>query len=217
MPKPEPQPDTPRHGLLAAGNFIIDHVKTIDAFPEQDMLVNITADTASNGGGPYNVLKDLSELGAPFPLAAAGLVGNDPAGDTILTDLSTHGIDTTAVLRTADAPTSYTDAMTVASTGRRTFFHHRGTNALLGTTHLVPELETSTARLFYLGYLMLLDNLDAIQPDKTTNAATVLAHASSLGFTTVADLVSIDHPDFAASVRPSLPHTDLLFLNEREA
>ena len=129
MPKPEPQPDTPRHGLLAAGNFIIDHVKTIDAFPEQDMLVNITADTASNGGGPYNVLKDLSELGAPFPLAAAGLVGNDPAGDTILTDLSTHGIDTTAVLRTADAPTSYTDAMTVASTGRRTFFHHRGTNA----------------------------------------------------------------------------------------
>ena len=30
-----------RRGILAAGNFIVDQVKIIDAYPEQDTLANI--------------------------------------------------------------------------------------------------------------------------------------------------------------------------------
>jgi sugar/nucleoside kinase (ribokinase family) len=105
-----------RRGLLAAGNWIIDHVKTLDAWPEQDGLVNILAHETGNGGGPYNVLKDLARLRAPFPLAGLGLVGDDDDGRAILADCAAHGIDTARLQITSAAPTSYTDVMTVRGT-----------------------------------------------------------------------------------------------------
>ncbi len=203
-----------RTGILAAGNFIIDHVKVIDAFPEQDMLVNILSETISNGGGPYNLLKDLANLGAPFPLSAAGLIGDDEDGQRILEDCAAHRIDCSA-LKTCHQPTSYTDAMTVADTGRRTFFHHRGANARLSPADI--DLASSDASIFYLGYLMLLDSLDEVRDDGSTGASEVLASASAAGFTTAADLVSVAHPEYRSRVLPALPHVDYLFLNEREA
>ena len=83
-----------RSGILAAGNFIIDYVKLIDAWPEQDMLTNILSETSSNGGGPYNVLKDLAAMGVAYPLEACGLTGTDVNGDWILNDCKAAGIDT---------------------------------------------------------------------------------------------------------------------------
>ena len=66
-----------RRGLLAGGNWIIDHVKLIDGWPPQDSLATILSQSSSNGGAPYNVLKNLSRLGVPYPLSAIGLVGTD--------------------------------------------------------------------------------------------------------------------------------------------
>ena len=105
-----------RTGILAGGNFIIDHVKLIDRYPEQDMLAFIRSETSSNGGGPYNVLKDLAAMLVGYPLEAAGLVGKDANGDWIMRDCAAAGIDTTQLHQTEAAPTSYTDAMTVTST-----------------------------------------------------------------------------------------------------
>ncbi|MDB4467807.1 PfkB family carbohydrate kinase [Verrucomicrobiales bacterium] len=115
-----------RTGLVAAGNFIIDHVKMIDAYPEPEMLTNIRSQSSSNGGGPYNVLKDLAKMEAPFPLEAVGLIGQDAHGDWVVADCEEHGIATWGLKRSAAAATSYTDAMTVVQGGQRTFFHHRG-------------------------------------------------------------------------------------------
>ncbi|MFI5356195.1 MAG: PfkB family carbohydrate kinase [Opitutales bacterium] len=84
-----------RTGLLAAGNWIVDHVKLIDSWPPQDGLVNILAQTRGNGGGPYNVLKALAKLGAPFPLTGLGLLGDDDNGRAIRADCAAHGIDAT--------------------------------------------------------------------------------------------------------------------------
>ena len=75
-----------RSGILAAGNWIRDHVKTVDAWPQEDGLANILDQNTGNGGGPYNLLKDLSRMGAPFPLTAIGLVGDDSDGRAILED-----------------------------------------------------------------------------------------------------------------------------------
>jgi sugar/nucleoside kinase (ribokinase family) len=162
------------------------------------------------------VLKDLAALGAAFPLEAAGLLGEDAGGDWIEADLRAAGVSVRFVRRTAAAPTSYTDAMTVASTGRRTFFHHRGTNALLTPDELAPAIAGSSAKVFYLGYLMLLDALDELV-DGATGAARVLRQARGAGFITAVDMVSIGHPEFRARVLPALPEIDILFLNEREA
>lgn len=208
-------PDSERQGLLAAGNFIIDHVKIIDAYPAPEMLCNIQSKTSSNGGGPYNVLKNLAKMGAAFPLQGLGLLGNDADGAWIRRDCETHGIDASRLVRMPDTDTSYTDAMTVASTGQRTFFHHRGANAILSPAHV--DFKAVTVEWFYLGYLLLLDTLDHIDPEtERTGASVVLERAKQAGLKTVVDLVSVPDPNAESIIRAALPHIDVLFLNEIE-
>src|SRR6516225_8500506 len=96
-----------REGLLAGGNWIIDQVKLIDTYPQPEQLANIREQAQGTGGAPYNVLIDLAKLGAPFPLYAAGLVGKDSLGESILDDCKAHSIDTRHLRATPQAPTSY--------------------------------------------------------------------------------------------------------------
>ena len=211
--------DRNRKGILAAGSFIVDHVKMIDVWPAQDSLVPILSEENSNGGGPYNLSKDLARLFPdehPFPLAVAGRVGDDADGQWILADCQDHGIDTTYLEVTDKAPTSYTDVMTVKSDGRRTFFHQRGANALFSDENL--DFGQIESRIFYLGYLLLLDTLDEIISDGIrTRASIMLENAGSEGLLTVVDLVSAEGGNFGEIVSPSLPYTDVLLTNEFEA
>lgn len=211
-----PVVDSPmRTGILACGNFIIDHVKIISAWPEQDMLADIRRETSSNGGGPYNILKDLAAMQVGYPLEAAGLVGDDANGQWIRRDCEAAGINTSQLSVTQEAPTSYTDAMTVEATGRRTFFHQRGANAALIPARVQPA--NSQARLFHLAYLMLLDSLDVLRADGSTGAAELLAQARAAGLSTSVDIVSTENPQFASIAAAALPHTDHLIINEVEA
>jgi sugar/nucleoside kinase (ribokinase family) len=210
-----PEAPSARRGLLAAGNFIIDHVKIIDYFPAEETLATILSQSSHNGGGPYNVLKDLAKMGAEFPLEAAGLLGNDDNARWIIQDCLRHGIGAGHLRQSADHATSYTDAFTVQSTGRRTFFHQPGANAHLAPGHF--DFSPGGFRIFYLGYLMLLDTLDAIGADGRTGASRVLESAKQSGMRTVVDLVSKKHPIYAESVAASLPWVDCLILNEIEA
>jgi sugar/nucleoside kinase (ribokinase family) len=204
-----------RAGILAGGNWIVDHVKILNTWPTQDSLATILSESASNGGAPYNVLKDLARLGAPFPLSGVGLIGADAFGDRILDDCRAHQIDVTQLHRTSEQPTSYCDVMTVQTTGRRTFFHRRGANALLGPEHF--DFERSTARLFHLGYLLLLDRLDAFDADGTTGATQVLRKARAAGLRTSLDCVSDNSDRFLPVAKPALPHVDYFFANDFEA
>lgn len=204
-----------RSGILAAGNFIVDKVKTIDVYPAQDCLANIQAVDTCNGGGPFNLLVDLAHMECGFPLSAAGLVSElDDEGRYVRSFLEERGVDTSMLGTTDQARTSYTDVMSVADTGRRTFFHYRGANALLGPDHL--RLEGSNAKLFYLGYLLLLDGLDKVE-DGETGAAVVLNRARELGMVTAVDCVSEDSHRFREVVLPALHHSDIVFMNEIEA
>ncbi len=204
-----------RSGVLAGGNWIVDRVKMIDAWPSQDALANISGETISNGGGPYNVLKDLAKLGAPFPLEAAGRVGDDPDGNWILEDCARHGIATHQLHRDPQLPTAYTDVMTVAGTGRRTFFHQRGANAALGLNDF--DFKNARAAIFYLGYLLLLDRLDRMGKGGRPLAASVLARARKAGMRTVIDTVSEEGSRFASVILPCLPEVDACIMNEFEA
>jgi sugar/nucleoside kinase (ribokinase family) len=204
-----------RRGVLAGGNFLVDHVKVIDDWPEQDTLASILSQSASNGGGPYNVLKDLAVLDPGIPLSAMCLLGDDAGGRWILDDCAEAGIDTSGVTVTSAAPTSYTDAMTVRDTGRRTFFHQRGANALLDVQHF--DFTRTSARIFHLGYLMLMDKLDVVQPDRSTGAARLLASARQHGLIATVDCVSVAHPDVRTIALAALREADVLFVNEFEA
>ena len=206
---------TSRDGILAAGTFVLDQVKTIDAWPDEDMLANIMSEVTSNGGGPYNVLKDLQALGASFRLEAAGLLGEDANAQWIRTDCSTHDIDTAQLQSTDAAPTSYTDAMCVAEDGRRTFFHQRGANSLFSPEHI--DLASSSSKIFLLGYLLLLKAMDHIDTDRRTGASRLLEEARTLGFITAVETVSAPNKQYREVAIASLHQADLFFLNEVEA
>jgi sugar/nucleoside kinase (ribokinase family) len=204
-----------RRGLLAAGNWIIDLVKMIDVYPQPEQLANIRSQSQGTGGAPYNVLIDLAHTGVPFPLFAAGLVGQDALGEHILATCREHKIDVQRLRITPKAPTSYTDVMTEQGHGRRTFFHARGANALWRGDDL--DFNKLNVRIFHLGYLLLLDALDQPDPRFGTKAAQLLAQAQAAGVKTCADVVSEDSDRFARIVNPALKHVDYCILNEIEA
>jgi sugar/nucleoside kinase (ribokinase family) len=205
----------PRRGILAGGNWIIDQVKIIDVYPQPEQLGNILGQSQGTGGGPYNMLIDLAKSGVPFPLFGAGLVGKDALGQQILADCRAHKIDTRCLGQTPEAPTSYTDVMTVKASGRRTFFHARGANALWHGENL--DFKKTKARIFHLAYLLLLDALDEDDAKFGTKAARLLAAAQAAGLKTSVDVVSEDSDRFAKIVTPALKHMDYCILNEIEA
>jgi sugar/nucleoside kinase (ribokinase family) len=205
-----------RKGICCGGNWIVDEVKLIEAWPEQDSLVSILHEETGTGGAAYNVLMDLRRMDSRIPLEAVGVLGTDPNGDKIAADIRKNRIKPVGIVRTDKRPTSRTDVMTVASTARRTFFHNRGTNALLDTKHF--DFSAIRAEYLHIGYALLLDRLDG--PDKRfgTRMARLLASAKKSGLKTSLDVVT-DHDAarFRAIVLPSLRFTDVLVLNEIEA
>ena len=148
-------------------------------------------------------------------MSGAGLVGRDALGTHILNDCAAHGVNTKFLRQTAEASTSYTDVFTVQKTGQRTFFHARGANALWDAKDL--DFTKTKARLFHLGYLLLLDRLDVVAKDGTTLAAKVLAVAQAAGLKTSIDVVSEASDRFKAVVTTSLKHVDFAVMNEYEA
>ena len=105
--------------------------------------------------------------------------------------------------------------MTVVQGGQRTFFHHRGANAVFGQADI--DLESSRAKWFYLGYLLLLDQMDALDSEGQTEASRVLERAQTAGMQTVVDFVSVPDERIRAITAASLPYVNLLFINEIEA
>ena len=204
-----------RTGIIAGGNFIRDYTRVIDDYPDQETLANILSLDSSNGGAAYNVLKNLSIMGARFPLTGIGMIGNDDAGKEILNDCAAHHIITSGLIKSRQAGTSFTDVMVVKKTGKRTFFHYRGANALLAPEHF--DFSQYNAKFFHLGYILLLDTLDTFDSEGRTLASRLLEKASRSGLIVSVDLVSVNNTNFENIVLPSLPYIDYLFLNEIEA
>ncbi len=206
---------TKRTGIAVAGNWIIDHVKILDTWPAEGTLANILSEGRGTGGAPYNVAVDLHTLDPSLPIECIGLIGRDSDGEFILGHMRALGCDTRQLRQTRAAPTSYTDVMTVQGTGNRTFFHNRGTNALFSIQHI--NFDAVRSRIFHLGYLLLLDQLDKSDPEFRTVAARLLCELRKRGIKTSVDVVSEDSRRFERIVNPALPHMDYLILNEIEA
>lgn len=193
----------------------MDQVKIIDALPEPESLANILDQNEGTGGSPFNVLLDLAKLPAPFPLVAAGRVGKDAVGKKILDLCKRHKIDCRYLKADGTHPTSYTDVMTVQATGQRTFFHNRGANAVWTGEDI--DFNKTQAKIFHLGYLLLLDSLDARDKKYGTRAGALLAKARAAGLKTSIDTVSENSDRFKEIVIPALQHADYCIVNEYEA
>ena len=201
-------------GIACLGNLIVDVIKEIDGYPALGELASIAGVSYATGGLAANCLLDLAKMDPSLPLTAAGLVGADGYGDYIVNELDAAGIDTRHVGRHADLPTSFTDVMSLRG-GERSFFHCRGANAAFGPAHI--PLDEISADILHFGYILLLDALDAPDPDCGTVLARVLAGARARGVKTSIDVVSEQGGRFAQCVVPALRYTDYCVINEIEA
>ena len=200
--------------VVLAGNIIVDNVKTITAWPEKGMLVPITSMSRSPGGAVSNSGVDLKRLDPSLEVAAVGKVGADDAGDFVTEFLHSNGLDVSGVQKVEGVPTSFTDVMTMSITGERTFFNMHGADSRLTPDDINPD--SLGCGIFHLGYLLLLDGLDAADDEFGTKAARLLAKVRSAGIKTSVDIVSEQSDRFARVVRPALKHCDYVVINEVE-
>jgi sugar/nucleoside kinase (ribokinase family) len=206
-----------RTGIACAGNWIVDIVHSIDAWPQKSDLVHIRSEVTGVGGGAANVVLDLAAFQTGLPLYAVGLVGQDAHGDLCRKACAAAGVDARWLASTPDHLTAHTLVMNVPGDSR-TFFYYPGTNDALSEADIpVAAIAATGVRIFYLGYLNLMGRLDAVDPGGSTGSARLLAGAQAAGMLTCVDLVSAATPGFAATVAAALPYIDYLFLNEVEA
>ena len=204
-----------RTGLAGLGTWIMDHVRMIDVWPQEQTLSNVRAEHFSGGGLAHNLVVDVAKFDLGIPLEAIGFVGDDDDGRRILDLCTSLGADMSQLKVTDQAPTSYTEVMTVQSTGRRTFFHSRGANNLVNYDNI--PFEAIQSRIVHFGYLLLMDGIDAPDPEYGTVAAKILHRLQQEGIKTSVDTVSELSERFNKLIPPALKYTDYLILNEFEA
>ena len=201
-------------GIAVVGNAILDHYKVVDSYPSPSALTTVRSVASAPGGLMYNCAVGLARLDPDLRIPVVGRIGDDPDGDVVLAALRVNpGIDTTQLHR--GGKTSFTDVMEDSSTKTRTFFQFRGANADLDVEHV--DFEALDADLIHIGYILLLDRLDAPDAEFGTRLARLLAAAQARGVKTSIDVVSEHSDRFATIVPPALRYTDYCVVNELEA
>lgn len=203
-----------KKGIAIAGNLIVDNLKKIDVYPQNSKLTTIREVNSSLGGAVCNCIMDLARIDSSVPLKAIGLIGTDDMGDFVLKTLGQFpNINLKRVLR--QGKTSFTDVMSDESDKTRTFFMYRGVSSEFSEIHF--SLETLEADILHVGYILLLDGMDAEDQEYGTVMARVLCRARENGIKTSIDVVSEESDRYEKLVPPSLKYTDYCILNEIEA
>ena len=204
-----------KSGIAIAGNMLTDFVKLVDVYPEKGMLANVISISKAVGGCVPNTIIDLAKIDRSVPLYAYGMVGDDDGGKYITFEMQRNGVDVSGISVSKTTATSFSDVMSVESTGERTFFHHKGANSEFAPKH-VP-VESLTCKMLHVGYILLLDEFDKKDDEYGTVMARFLKQAQDMGIKTSIDVVSDSGDRFAEKVIPALKYTDNAIMNEIEA
>jgi len=203
-----------RHGIISAGSWTVDRIKLINEWPPEENLAEIVATDRQGGGSGHNLGVDMRKLDASIPVEAIGLVSNDEDGKFLTEVATSAGIDTSQLHHCDNAATSFTDVMSVADTGKRTFFHYRGTHDLLSPVHF--DFNQCSGRILHLGLLGIHAILDSPWQQDANGWVTVLKAAQAAGIYTNLELVSIAADKIRRIALPCIPHLNTLIVNEYE-
>ena len=196
-----------RNGIAVAGTVIVDKINEISAYPGIGQLTQIRSIQNAIGGCVPNVALDLKKIAPELNISAIGTIGDDMEGSFVMDTLSAGGLDVSGMKVKAGEKTSFTDVMSIPG-GQRTFFTYPGASAGFGVDDV--DYENVNAKLFHLGYFLLLQKVD------DGDGLKILQKALEYGMETSIDLVS-ENSDRYGLVLPCLPYTDYLIINELEA
>lgn len=201
-------------GIAVAGDMVLDIIKIISRFPERHGLVRIEEKSFALGGAVNNTGRDLAALDPDMPVRLIGMIGEDGEGDEVLRQLAAYkNIDTSMVLR--EGQTSFTDVLTEQDSRVRSFLFYAGSNGTFDRQHV--DVERLDCDLFHVGYILLLDALDAPDPDYGTRMARLLHDVQARGIPTSVDVVSEVGNRYATLVPPALKYADYFIVNEIES
>ena len=204
-----------KKGIAIAGNTVLDILYPISGFPKPGELTNIVGDMSrSTGGCMCNDIMDLAALDRDLPLTALGRVGGDEAGDYMLDRLSAWpNIDLSQVKR--GGTTSYTLVMADERSKQRSFYYCKGASADFCEADI--DWDALDVDILHIGYILLLDALDAPDAQYGTKMARLLRTAQRRGIKTSVDVVTEAGERFQRIVTPALKYTDYCVINEAEA
>lgn len=204
-----------KKGIAVAGNMIVDMLYPVSGFPGPGELTTITGDMRrSTGGCLCNDVIDLAALDGELPLTALGRVGDDEAGDFVLDRLRAWpNVDLSQIRR--GGTTSYTLVIFDERTSQRTFYQCRGANADFCEADI--DWDRLDVSLLHIGYILLLDALDAPDAECGTKLARLLRNAQRRGIRTSIDVVTEAGERFRHIVSPALKYADYCVINEAEA
>jgi sugar/nucleoside kinase (ribokinase family) len=195
--------------VLVVGDANPDLILRGDVVPRFGQVEQLlsAADLVIGGSGAI-VAHALARLGRPTRLAAA--IGTDAVGELIGQLLASGGVDTSALLRAAEASTGIT--VVLSAPDDRAVLTHLGAIEHLTPTHARAALDQAVAdgaRHLHVASYFLLGDLAADLPG-------LLEDARSRGLTTSLD-TNFDPAERWNGVSDLLPHLDLLLPNRTEA
>ena len=202
-----------KKGVAIAGHICEDIVKTVDHYPREGVLANISTIQRSVGGAVSNTSINLARIGG-VPVRAIGLMGKDDVGKFVLNTLRDNGVDTSLICIDPGEITSFTDVIQAEDTGERTFFHFKGSNEHFGPEHI--DFSRVDCDLFHLAYLSLLDRFDGPDEEYGTVMARTLHEAQQNGLLTSIDTVSSTREYFSFLARSAMKYCDYAFTNDVE-
>lgn len=203
-----------RRGVITGGSFCVDFNKIIPHWPEEESATPIL-DVQQGGGGPvWNLACDVKRLDPAMPIEAIALLGRDPYGDYLINELDRYHIGREQVKQIECGSTSFTDALCVSKTGKRTHFFSEGVNGEICPDHF--DFSKTCMKIFHTGLPGIHKRLDAEWADCANGWQAVLKKAKAAGLVTNFELITIEADRLAAIILPCLPYLDLLVLNDYE-
>jgi sugar/nucleoside kinase (ribokinase family) len=198
-----------RRGIVLAGTVILDIVHMVDHWPDEETVALVSRTEFGAGGPPHNAAAGLAKLGAPFPVTLLGAIGDDTYASVFVRQAAAYGLDPSHLTHVEGAVTSHTQVMSCVDTGRRTFFHQVGVNAVMTPDMLMPK--DDAAKIFYVGSPGIARSMDSNEGWRR-----ILEAARARGFVTAMEMVPIARALQRAHVLPCLPLVDVLVINEGE-
>lgn len=195
------------NGIAVAGSALVDEINIIKEYPSIGRLTQIFGVNRSVGGLVPNVGVDIKRIAPDLSVYAYGKVGKDDKAEFLLDALRRNGVNADGIKRAETLGTSFTQVMSVEG-GERTFFTYAGASADFGYDDI--DFDKITAKIFHLGYFLLLEKVD------NGDGVKILRELKKRGIKTSIDLVS-STADAYEKVLPCLPFVDYLIINELEA
>jgi sugar/nucleoside kinase (ribokinase family) len=204
-----------RSGILCGVAWCIDSNLSIATWPSEETVATILAQDDQGGCPGHNMSTALVKLGAPFPISAIGLVGDDENGKKLHKICADNRIDRNLLEMRAGLSTSHVMAMTAKDTGKRTFFSVAGAHDAQTPDDF--DFTKSNARYLHLGLPGFHKQLDSAWKDDANGWVTILKKARAAGLKSNLEMASFDVTLISNVVRPMLPHLDSLIINDFEA